>query len=84
MVRIHFPPAENHVGKPSPHNRSRQSGGKTRIRRCDDESAYVAALFAGFEMLAAAYDFARFERIADVGGGHGALLYATHFRRGLW
>jgi hypothetical protein len=27
-------------------------------------------------MLVAAYDFARFERIVDVGGGHGALLYA--------
>ena len=27
-------------------------------------------------MLLAAYDFARFERIVDVGGGHGALLYA--------
>jgi len=28
------------------------------------------------EMLLASYDFARFERIVDVGGGHGALLYA--------
>ena len=27
-------------------------------------------------ILVAAYDFAQFERIADVGGGHGALLYA--------
>lgn len=46
----------------------------------DDAAVFNAAMTAGSEMsvplILAAYDFSRFERIVDVGGGHGALLDA--------
>lgn len=44
----------------------------------DDAAVFNAAMTAGSEMsvpwILKAYDFSRFERIVDVGGGHGALL----------
>jgi len=46
----------------------------------DDAAVFNAAMSAGSEMtvpwILQAYDFSRFERIVDVGGGHGALLRA--------
>lgn len=46
----------------------------------DDAAVFNAAMTAGSEMavpwIVKAYDFSRFERVVDVGGGHGALLHA--------
>jgi SAM-dependent methyltransferase len=46
----------------------------------DDAAMFNGAMSAGSEMaiplLLSAYDFSRFERIVDVGGGQGALLHA--------
>jgi O-methyltransferase/methyltransferase family protein len=38
------------------------------------DAAMSAGALAGLSVIQAVYDFSRFERIVDVGGGHGALL----------
>jgi len=47
----------------------------------DDAAVFNAAMSAGSEMtvpwILEAYDFSRFDRVVDVGGGHGALLHAV-------
>ncbi len=45
----------------------------------DDAAAFNAAMGSGMGIpdIVAAYDFSRFRRVVDVGGGHGALLHAV-------